>query len=514
MELSFIIKALQRRWWIIVLFSLLGAVLGSLVDTNTDASYESVGLLLVSPPSDGTITFLNNPDRYVQGQLTVLASLSLAEQVATAVGDPNADVVIKKVDFDQVTETDIIAVTSTSIDAERARLVAQTYIDLYIAGESQSAADSQQPDIQLFDDLLASLQEDLRVVNEAIQEAMRIFVLDDGPIPSVASIVPDEDAERALLIDQINRVQADRNELVLSSRLRTNSQVVQNANLPTSLTESSNSLLIIGGYIMGALLGVVVALMWAQFSPYLIDELSTAEVTGQPVVGTLTRSRTLRGNPLLAAQQARGRTVQTLGQLAVRSEALGSVSRPLVVVTIGPRQGAGATTTALAMAGRFAQQGAMVTVLDADDRDRTLSLRHGGEVEGGLNELVTCVEKEKDCKADRVLSPTELSGVNVIAQRDELSTLRRANAQAVIATAALFGDVLIVDGGPLLGSATVIEACHHADAIVMTIPLQKQLRTQLQDVIQQLGSDRSKLLTVVNEPTNQGFLRSLFSTKS
>ncbi len=510
MELSFVIKALQRRWWIIVVFSLLGAVPGSLIDTSADDKFESIALLFVSPPSDGGITFNNDPDRYVQSQLTVLGSLSLAEAVAAAVGDAGPGQVSKNIEFEQIPETDIIAIKATAFEATRARQIAQSYIDLYLDSESQRATDSQQPDIARFDDSLALRQAELDAVNQIIKDALRPYLAGTGPIPAASSVEPAADATRQLLIGEINFLQSAKNALVLESRQRSNSEAVQAANLPTTIPETSNRAFIIGGYVMGALMGVVVALMWAQFSPNLIDEFSATEVTGQPVVGTLSRSRSLKSNPLLASQTARGRTAQTLGQLAVRSEALGSVSRPLVVVVVGPRRGAGATTTALAMAGRFAQQGAMVTLLDADDRDRSLSVRHGEAMPGGLNELVVCVEEETDCEADRILSPTEVGGVNVIAQAEGLSMLRRANAQSVIRTAALFGDVLIIDGGPFLGSAAVIEACHHADAIVLAIPLQKQQRSQLQDVVQQLGPDRAKLLTLVNEPAGQGFLRSLF----
>ena len=512
MELSFVIKALQRRWWIIVVFSLLGAIPGSLIDTDSEAQFESIALVLVSPPSEGGITFLNDPDRYVQGQLTVMGSLSLAEDVAELIGgDTTAFAVSRDTEFRQITDTDVVQVKVQADTPEQAQLVAQTFTDLYVSGESARAQQSQQPDIDRYDTLLVDLEGRLATVNEQLRVALVPYILSDGAIPDISSIDPAGASERELLESNIQLVQAAKNDLTLEGRLRANSEIVQPASLPVNRTESSNSILIVGGYIMGALLGAVVALMWAQFSPYLIDEISTTEVTGQPVVGTLSRSRSLRSNPLLASQQGRGRVTQTLGQLAVRSEALGSVSRPLVVVSIGPRPGAGATTTALAMAGRFAQQGAVVTLLDADDRDRSLSRRHGSVASGGLAELVACVEQEADCEADRILAPTELSGVNVITQGDEVAALRRANAQSVIRTAALFGDVLIIDGGPLLGSAAVIEACHHADAIVLSIPLQKQLRGQLEDIVSQLGPDRSKLLTVVNEPASEGFFRRLFN---
>ena len=506
MELSFVIKALQRRWWVIVLFSLLGAVPGALVDDSGPVEFRSDAVLLISPPSTGdTILFQTDPDRYVQGQLNVLSSISLAEDVARAIGDQTVSAVRNSTTFEQLNETDIVVVSSSSADPERARTVAQAFVEAYLNLQRQSTINEQAPEIQALEERLTELQDDLAAVNAVITERMLRFVIDGNSIPSIQSVVPAEAAQRELLTQEIGQVQTLRNDLQFRGLLEVNTEIVQDASFPTVPVAESNSILIIGGYIIGAMLGVVVALVWAQFSRYVIDEASTSDVTGQPAVGSLSRSRSLRQAPLLAAQHARGRTPQTLAQLAVRAEALGSVDRPLVIAVIGPRLGAGATTTSLAMAGRFAQQGSLVTLLDADDRDRTLSQLHPPLENAGLSELVECIENEQDVESDNVLTPTELGGVNVIGQGEEMSVLRRANARAVVQTAAQFGDVLIVDGGPLLGSAAVIEAVRHADAIVLTIPLNKQLRSQLNDVVTQLGTDRSKLLTVINEPTEPSF---------
>ena len=506
MELSFVVKALQRRWWIIVLFSLIGAIPGSLVGNDDSADFQSEAVLIVSPPStSGTFTFLAEPDRYVQGQLNVLSSVSLAEDVARVLGDDTVSSVRNNTSFTQVDDTDIVVIESRSPDPERAQQVAQAFAEAYLNLQRESTNASQSGNINALEARLTEIEAELAVVNEAIDDAMLQFLLSGDAVPAVSSVVPAEAARRQLLLDEFGQVQSLANDLRFRGLLEVNTAIVQNASFPTVPLSNSNRLLVVGGYVLGAMLGLVVALVWAQFSPYLIDEVLTSEVTGQPVVGTLSRSRALRQTPLLAAQQARGRTPQTLAQLAVRAEALGSVDRPLVIAVVGPRLGAGATTTSLAMAGRFAQQGSLVTLLDADDRDRTMSQLHPATDNGGLAELVECIENEEDVEADNVLTPTELGGVNVIAQGEEISVLRRANARAVVQTAAQFGDVLIVDGGPLLGSAAVIEAVRHADAIILTVPLTQQLRSQLSDVVTQLGADRAKLLTVVTEPTTVRF---------
>jgi hypothetical protein len=81
-ELSFIINAVKRRPWIIVLFVALGAAAGQLATPAAAPKYYSRAVLNVSPPSQSrvAVSFSNDPDRYVIGQLSVLNSAQLAER--------------------------------------------------------------------------------------------------------------------------------------------------------------------------------------------------------------------------------------------------------------------------------------------------------------------------------------------------------------------------------------------------------------------------------------------------
>lgn len=89
MELSFVFNALRRYWWVFVACTVLGAVAGVLGNDRGSELYESTAVLIVSPPSESRVqvSFTNDPDRYVIGQLSVLRSDDLAERVANEVGD-------------------------------------------------------------------------------------------------------------------------------------------------------------------------------------------------------------------------------------------------------------------------------------------------------------------------------------------------------------------------------------------------------------------------------------------
>src|SRR4051794_17503356 len=83
MEFSYVATAVRRYWWVVVLCVAIGLV-PVIARRSSTQEYVARAVLLVSPPSDSRVqvTFNNDPDRYVIGQLSVLRSSSLADQVA------------------------------------------------------------------------------------------------------------------------------------------------------------------------------------------------------------------------------------------------------------------------------------------------------------------------------------------------------------------------------------------------------------------------------------------------
>lgn len=81
MELSLVLTALRRRWWLILLFTILGGIVGSIYAPTSEELYESRAVLLVSPPDGASVSAQADPDRFVIGQLDILRSKTLADNV-------------------------------------------------------------------------------------------------------------------------------------------------------------------------------------------------------------------------------------------------------------------------------------------------------------------------------------------------------------------------------------------------------------------------------------------------
>ncbi|MFV0258429.1 MAG: hypothetical protein ACK5PP_08290, partial [Acidimicrobiales bacterium] len=86
MELAFVISALRRRFWLVTLFALLGALPGLRADPGASNNFSSTATLSIQAPSRANVNlFSADPDRYVVSQLAVLNNSVLRAAVADQV---------------------------------------------------------------------------------------------------------------------------------------------------------------------------------------------------------------------------------------------------------------------------------------------------------------------------------------------------------------------------------------------------------------------------------------------
>ncbi|MEM7339173.1 MAG: hypothetical protein AAF467_11025 [Actinomycetota bacterium] len=511
MELTFVISALRRRFWIVTLFAIFGAIPGLLVPAPTGAEFQTTAVLLVQPPTRATPSFSPpNADRYVASQLEVLRSPRLAQAVADQVNIAlgvalDGPSVAERTEIEPLPETDIVEITVTADSDRLAQTTAQTYAAIYVASLATSDEDAEQ--IVRLEQQVQTLTNRLTALDERLRTAMVEFLPDRNdltpePIPATEVVDPSAVSQRQLVLAELLQLQAELNELRLDSRLRVNSRIIADAELPIEANRPAGDFLLAGGLLSGLLIGVVVAVMWARFSAKVLDRTIAEEILGAPLVSELAYHRSL-GRDSLAAFLALPRTaVGTIDQLCVRAEALSPIGEPLVVAVTGTMRNAGSTTLALAMAERFAAGGASVVLIDGDVRDPRVTSLFNGAAEGGVPTVVGSGGNLVDAEGRSALTRTMDPAVRVLglgANRG-LTALRRDTVQTVIDAARSVADVAVVDAGPVLDLASTLQFAASCDAVVLAVPLTRQKADPLSDVARQLHQVRSKLLPVVTAP--------------
>ena len=514
MELAFVVSALRRRFWVVTLMALLGSIPGLTTDPPVSTTYESTAVLLVQAPTRASPVFsVADPDRYVVSQLSVINSASLHERVANRVA-AQLGMEISGPDVAALTEvehepgTDIVQITASGNSGAIAAAIAQGMAELYVEGLATTDEDQEQRADLV--NQIQDLENRLLALDERLKEAMEPFLPRDGdptpdPIPPAELVDPGAISQRTVILAELQQQQSALNELDQQSRLRVNTEIISAASIPSEPIPPSGNFLLAGGLVAGVLAGVIIALVWARFSTKVLDEEAAGDIVGAPVVCEVPHYRSLSRNPLAAFQALPRSAATTVDQLCVRAEALARMGEPLTVVVGGTMRNAGSTTLALAMAERFAAGGAAVVLVDGDVHDPRITALFNAAADGGIPAVVANGGALTDQRGRSVLTRTMDPAVSVLGLGPNRgsASLRRDTVPSVLDAARRNGEIVVIDGGPMLDLASTLQFANLVDAIVLAVPLARQKADALTDMARQLESMRQKLLPVVTAPSRR-----------
>lgn len=513
MELSFVVNAVRRYWWLFIACVALGTVPGFLASRDEGVVYVSQGTLLLTPPSESRVqvSFTNDPDRYVVSQLSVLRSEQLAEQVAARVGQGlTTGDIGGSTQITHAPKTDIVEVFASTSDPELSRQIVDGYVELYFDALKSQVDDSQQPEIDLLNKQLTSLKDQLTVVDGGIKTAMLPY-LDPAPNaqgtyppqPTVDEVVPDLLSAKEVLLTEYTQVLTTKTQLELSGKLRVTSVIVQQATLPQIPATESDLPIVAAGVLGGALLGLIACVLVARMSSKAIDENQIAELLGQQIVGEFPSSRVLAKSRRAAVENLPPKVHPFVDFLCVRAEAHSRANESLSVVVVGTERSSGTTTLAAAIAARFAANGSQVTLIDVDPRNPELTRLFAAGSPGIPGLLASSGNgalpaRGRDGSRVDPFRPTGVRGLSVvgIGDKTDSSGLRRQNVPDIIATASAHSHVVVFDGGPLMDAASSVQLAQLCDTLVLAVPMRHQLTRSLTTIASQVRGRRGELLPV------------------
>ena len=525
MELGYIVSAVRRRLWLIVLFAVLGLLAGlALTGKQTAVDYETRAVLLVQPPSSatGSFSFSNDPDRYVIGQIPVLEGSGLAERVAANIPGETVGSIQHAIRIEHRPKTDVVDVVVVHSDPERAQLIANQYAQQYISDLRTRAASAQAPGLEEVQAQLKALQDTLI----ALQARISAAVAAEAAAPAANRRGdPEAEALYAVTLNEYSERLQSKIQLETAGHQRVTSEVIADAVRPTVPVTEPRRLFAVAGLMAGLLLGVAGAILVARFSGLVIDRFEFESILGLRLSGEFPYSSTLARSRLSALNKLATRQERMIDRLSVRAEANTVEDRGLIVAVVGTQRGAGTTTLALALASRFADSESNTILVDFDYQDPALTRGFGGFGEGGLPAILSLIDQENERtrphsaheRSNRI-DPTILFAdrpkphlrIVGIGSSDEARVVRRADVSRLLSYVAAEGDVVVVDGGPLFESATAEQLLRLADCVVLAAPAHR-LRTSTLDAVGRLIVGRADEVLPVMTHTGRWHL---FSRRS
>lgn len=486
MELAFLTSAIRRYFWIVVLGAVIGALPGLYLAFTSEELYESRAVLLIAPPTQARATsdtYQGDPDRYVAGELSVLESLS--DQVANSIDGESAGDIGANVTFEQQPLTDVVVVIAKAPTPELAQEIAQGYVDEYFVVLRDQLDGTEDPAIEEITQELTLITEDLADVDRRAAAALSRWI--EGPtteaVPTIEQVAPALASEKAGLVARYNDLQTTRSEL--EAGLRVSSRTIREANLPTEPVASSSRMLVLLGAVAGAFIGLLAAVITARLSRSVLDDEQAEEILGHDLVGAMPDWPAVGASRTAVLDPPGAEVEQFLDSLGVRVEAVGQGAGTVTAVVCGVRSNAGSTTLAASLALQLASPEVTVLLVDADRHHPEVTSLLGGGADGRADvEVVDTTVKN--------LQFVTLAGLTTLASA--LSGDRRPNAELQLSVASTYADVVIVDGGALMGSASTVQLTRACDVTLLAIPLRQSIRG-LETVSNELRS-RDHLLPV------------------
>lgn len=536
MDVSFLIRSVRRYWWLFAGCVLLGLLPGLAQASGSSSHYESEAILLVGPPSESRVqvSFTNDPDRYVLGQVSVLQSQSIAERVANTVGEgETAQSVSQATTIGHEPKTDIVQIKVATEDPALSPKIADAYLDVYFLLLEDQVSETRQPEIDELNKELDALQVKIAATDAAIATALQPYLPDAQagtagnfpPIPGVDQVAPELDSQRTALQAEFDQILATRTQLTqldLSAKLRITTKVVQRGSVPTEPTVESGRLLLVAGLIGGSFLGLVLCGLATRLSSTAVAEDEIANALGVPVFGQLPKSRVVARNRRAALEQVPAPIATFVDGLAVQLEASAGVASSLTIAVVGVERASGATTLALALANRLAVNSSRVVVVDVDVRNSEITDLFAARSPGIAALLADAgpgpdpVGSTRGARNGRRLDPytsTLVPGVQVVGvgNRETNPVPRRQDVPRLIDAASANAHVVVFDAGPLLETAATIHLANLVDAVVLALPVRRLSVRALGTVAAQLRGRRGDLFPVL-VPTTRPTRRPLAGT--
>ena len=453
--------AIRRRWWIIVLMAVIGALAGALpqpekVEEQVRTFSATHTLLLNTEASTQQTTSAISPNQVTLFATTGEVPLRAAEATDYS-GNPATLASQVTSVFDPITGA--LTISTEQDNAERAELVADAFADeltTYLA-ERQDV---------VYEERLAAASERLAELEDDLNELTFELSLDPES-PTLQAQQGAKSREYSVAFEQSELLASYPPVLGFTTLQRAQAVETTDQGLGAPTSRSVRALL---GALVGAALGVGVALLLGQFDRRLRTRDQAESVMDMrarvliPKVRDTDRDQlvvaTGRHDPLSDAY----RTVRNVVGFVQGPTAPSSRAKITLVVSPGPGDGKTSLTANLAAA--MAENGQRTILVNTDFRRPRLASALGGDATTPLPFLLEDLDK-LDVKS--LLNKTDLSNLLLM----DLSTIDGSTGELVRATTEKLGalaevaDSIVIDTSPVGATAEVLELIPYADVIVV-----------------------------------------------
>lgn len=490
-EIPYLFSMLRRRFRVLVLGLLLGVLIALLLGSAV-GRYEAQAQLLIGPPATGGVD-ATSLDRNLTSQLSVMRSREMARAVSESLGgEPSAEEVQTSTTVSQVAGADVVLIETVGSSPAQAEGVADAYVTVYLEMSAERAQARVAPELQRLDERLAQIDQEISAINQQLAAAVAPYLQRQTPggVPDPRTLAPDAAAKQQLLLNEYDRLLAQRQTIEQEQQLRGRSSVLQEA-VADEEPVGPDRRRQIAIVLVAGLVSVTVALALDAASGRPVSDQEVEQALGARIAARARPDRRLRGSVSVLEDPERVGT-EDERLLRMRTERLLPAQGLGIVIATGSAAGAGASTVALSLAQDLVASGRETVLVDMAGGRGSITDQLGLTEHEGIAALL---ERPRGVLEALERSPR---GVLMLGSGRAAGPVHRGDLEGLLHELPQHADVVVLDTEPGLGVAFGVAPKAHA--IVLAIPGQRTNVQRLEELGLVLADFQDRLLPVLTSP--------------
>lgn len=505
-ELTFVeaLRLARRWWWVAVALPLLAAISAYVLSSTLTPMYEANASLLIDASQTNNAAIYNDllaAERLSRTYSSLATTDAVLDETARRIGgELTADEIDDMTGVSAVADTQLLKVSVTDSDPERASLVANTLSAVFTEQVQEQRTSNG-------DSGAASIAEDIAEVRAQIDDtAAQIAELELRP-DAASGVAQTEIQQHRTLLNAYQTTYAGLLEVQQRYALSSVESAVRvyianPASMPTEPVSPRKTLNTAVGGVLGALLatGIIIVLGYRDNTVKSTEDVQ--QITGRSAIGMIPQLQ----SPEQIEAIAHPRSPATESYRGLRTNlqfaSMGKDLKSVVVTSSGP--GEGKSTTVMNLGVVLAQSGQRVILVDADLRRPTLHKLGGLNNRAGLTNMLIAdagVEVFAYCQKTDIPSllvvPTGPLPPN---PADVLNSLRMGEIIKQLASRA---DIVLIDTPPLVFSdAQIVSGI--VDGCLVVTQAGRTRSNDLRDVVQALEQTGANIVGIVVNRINFG----------
>lgn len=362
---------LRRRRWTLIVVIIAVLALGAVSSYRKSPVYQSTATaLLKAGAADSVLAeqLSSDPERRVQNEARLITSADTAQAVEDRLGfGGGVTVAAGGVD-------DVLEITATDGDPERAALIANTYAEVHRdlrATENRSAVRRAREEVQ---NSLDEVERSAAANSQQLVQlnAARSVATDPAEIASLDTQISENQQIQQTLTSSANAYSTQLSELKTQEGLIASSppiEILAPAGVPSTPISPNHRQDMTVVFVLGVLLGIAVVFVQEHLDDTIrvIDDVAAAS-RNLPSLAVVPLFAGEQGRSIVTATQPMSHTAEAYRSLRTSVEFLALENDMQTVQITSAQSGEGKTTCAVNLAVAFAQAGKSVIVVDCDLR--------------------------------------------------------------------------------------------------------------------------------------------------